>query len=131
MADVRHDPMTGRWSAIAPSRAQRPGAETPAADDPAACPFCAGHEDRTPPETLRLGDPWRGRGGPNPYPAPRAAGRGGPPPDAALPERALAAHAAPRAAGLASLQALVNGGREPAWSLPHTHSQLAWLRETP
>src|SRR5437016_13600582 len=48
--------MTGRWSAIAPARAQRPGASTPALDDPAACPFCAGHEDRTPPETLRLGD---------------------------------------------------------------------------
>jgi galactose-1-phosphate uridylyltransferase len=70
--DVRHDPTTGRWVAIAPARATRPGAHAPATDDPEGCPFCAGHEDRTPPETLRLGDGptgWGVRVVPNLYPA--------------------------------------------------------------
>lgn len=72
MADVRHDPMTGRWVAIAAARATRPGASSPAADSSDACPFCAGHEDQTPPETLRLGDGptgWDVRVVPNLYPA--------------------------------------------------------------
>ncbi len=56
MADLRHDATTGRWVAIAPGRAERPGAAGSAADDPATCPFCSGNEDQTPPETLRLGD---------------------------------------------------------------------------
>ena len=73
MTDLRHDPATGRWVAIAPERVKRPGgAETPAADEAGACPFCAGHEDQTPPETLRLGDGptgWDVRVVPNLYPA--------------------------------------------------------------
>ena len=73
MPDLRHDPATGRWVAIAPERVKRPGgAETPAADEAGACPFCAGHEDQTPPETLRLGDGptgWHVRVVPNLYPA--------------------------------------------------------------
>src|SRR5205814_1996786 len=60
--------------AIAPTRAQRPGAARPALEPPSAgelerCPFCAGHEDQTPPETLRIGDPWQVRVVPNLYPA--------------------------------------------------------------
>jgi galactose-1-phosphate uridylyltransferase len=72
VADIRHDPLTGRWVAIAPERASRPGAAAPASDEREACPFCAGHEDRTPPETLRLGDGptgWGVRVVPNLYPA--------------------------------------------------------------
>ena len=72
MPDIRHDPTTGRWTAIAPARATRPGAVEPAEDTPAACPFCTGHEERTPPESLRLGDGptgWDVRVVPNLYPA--------------------------------------------------------------
>ena len=36
LADLRHDPTTGRWVAIAPARAERPGAPASAADDPAS-----------------------------------------------------------------------------------------------
>ena len=61
---------------IAPDRAKRPGAVRPALepaspDELASCPFCAGHEDMTPPQTLVLpeqGD-WRVRVVPNLYPA--------------------------------------------------------------
>ncbi len=57
IADLRHDPTTGRWvgdraRACRRARARDERAERRRAD----CPFCAGHEDRTPPETLRLGD---------------------------------------------------------------------------
>jgi UDPglucose--hexose-1-phosphate uridylyltransferase len=48
---------------IAPARARRPGAAKPAAaeleDDVAGCPFCAGRESATPPETFALGPPGR------------------------------------------------------------------------
>ena len=61
---------------IAPGRAKRPGASRPQLDPPTAeelesCPFCAGHEEMTPPQTLVLpedGD-WRVRVVPNLYPA--------------------------------------------------------------
>ena len=60
--------------AIAPARAKRPGAaqaelESPTPEELEQCPFCTGREDRTPPETLRIGDPWRVRVVPNLYPA--------------------------------------------------------------
>jgi UDPglucose--hexose-1-phosphate uridylyltransferase len=48
---------------IAPARARRPGASRPHAgeleDDAAGCPFCAGRESATPPETFALGPPGR------------------------------------------------------------------------
>jgi UDPglucose--hexose-1-phosphate uridylyltransferase len=48
---------------IAPTRARRPGASraSPAEldDDVAGCPFCAGRESATPPETFALGPPGR------------------------------------------------------------------------
>ena len=48
---------------IAPARARRPGAPKPHAADPendvAGCPFCAGRESATPPETFALGPPGR------------------------------------------------------------------------
>src|SRR5438034_6483739 len=70
--DLRRDEVAGRWVAVAPARATRPGASAEVADELEACPFCAGHEDRTPPETLRLGDGptgWDVRVVPNLYPA--------------------------------------------------------------
>jgi galactose-1-phosphate uridylyltransferase len=61
---------------IAPGRARRPGAFLGAIEDPtpeelANCPFCAGREDRTPPQTLVLPEagPWTVRVVPNLYPA--------------------------------------------------------------
>ena len=58
----------------APGRSGRPGAWLPEVEpvteqELESCPFCAGREDRTPPQTLVLGDPWRVRVVPNLYPA--------------------------------------------------------------
>lgn len=59
----RWDRYHRRWVVISPRRAKRPGSYPPVnmvADlgdggvDP--CPFCPGHEDRTPPEILRHGE---------------------------------------------------------------------------
>src|SRR5207248_9073194 len=68
-ADLRHDPWSGRWSAVAPRREARPGASHTTEQ---LCPFCAGSEHLTPPETLRLGNGptgWDVRVVPNLYPA--------------------------------------------------------------
>ena len=139
MADLRHDAMTGRWVAIAPARATRPGAGEPAADDPASCPFCASHEDQTPPETLRLGDGptgWQVRVVPNLYPA--------------LERQEVVIHGPAHVHSIGELDdstidliadawqrrardeggfcfPILNEGHEAGSSLPHSHSQLAWL----
>jgi UDPglucose--hexose-1-phosphate uridylyltransferase len=132
--------------AIAPARAKRPGAaksalEPPTPEELEQCPFCAGREDRTPPETLRIGDPWRVRVVPNLYPAferqevvvhtPRHART-----VAELGDDELAAVAdawSRRRATVPAgyLHALVNEGRVAGSSLPHTHSQLVWLPDPP
>ncbi|HEX5470099.1 MAG TPA: DUF4921 family protein [Gaiellaceae bacterium] len=61
--ELRRDPVSGRWVVIAPARARRPGASKAAHaeldDDAAGCPFCAGRESVTPPETFALGPPGR------------------------------------------------------------------------
>jgi len=62
---------------VAPNRRRRPGAEdVGVADEPTEaeldeCPFCEGREDRTPPETFRVGGlaGWLVRVVPNLYPA--------------------------------------------------------------
>jgi UDPglucose--hexose-1-phosphate uridylyltransferase len=141
--DVRHDPTTGRWVAIAPARAARPGAQAPATDDPEGCPFCAGHEDRTPPETLRLGDGptgWGVRVVPNLYPAlerqevvvhgPDHVHSIGALADPTLDLVAEAWQRRARDAGGICFP-LINEGREAGASLPHSHSQLAWLPVAP
>ncbi len=73
MPEVRVDPLTGLKSIIAGARATRPGggfAVEPAPPiDPETDPFLPGHEDRTPPELYRVGDPWTVRVVPNLYPA--------------------------------------------------------------
>jgi len=132
--------------AIAPARAKRPGAarselEPPTPDELEQCPFCAGREDRTPPETLRIGDPWQVRVVPNLYPAferqevvvhtPRHARSLA---ELGDDEAALVAEAWRRrreAIPDGYLHALVNEGREAGSSLPHTHSQLVWFPEAP
>src|SRR4029453_9373826 len=61
--ELRRDPVSGRWVVIAPARAHRPGVAKPEAqeseDDVAGCPFCAGRESATPPETFSIGPPGR------------------------------------------------------------------------
>ncbi len=138
--------MTGRRVAIAPARGTRPGAweatlEPPTQEELDACPFCAGREDRTPPETLHVGDPWRVRVVPNLYPAferhevvihspghLRSLGELG---DDELELVAEAWRRRREAEPDGYLHALVNEGREAGASLPHSHSQLVWLPEPP
>jgi UDPglucose--hexose-1-phosphate uridylyltransferase len=112
----------------------------------AACPFCAGREDRTPPETLRLpseGD-WQIRVVPNLYPAVERQEVVVHSPEhrrsiAELSDGQLALVAeawrlralAAKREGFGYVHALVNEGRTAGSSLPHTHSQLVWLREIP
>lgn len=108
------------------------------------CPFCAGNEHMTPPETLRLGNPWRVRVVPNLYPAVERqevvvhtpqhvtsfADLGESDVElvaAAWRERARVA----RQEGFAYVHALVNEGRAAGASRAHTHSQLVWLRQPP
>ena len=132
---------------IAPGRAKRPGATRAALDPPSPgelerCPFCAGHEEMTPPETLVLpetGD-WRVRVVPNLYPA--------------LERQEVVVHSRRHVRSIAELeddelhlvanawrrrseaqtghvQVLINEGRDAGSSLPHSHSQLVWLPEAP
>jgi UDPglucose--hexose-1-phosphate uridylyltransferase len=143
---------------VAPGRAQRPGAsaradlDLPTEEELISCPFCEGREERTPPETFAVrpegGEPntpgWTVRVVPNLYPVfehhevvvstPRhvrsfadlgedeVAGVA-----LAWRERARAA----LAAGFPYVHALLNEGREAGASLPHSHTQLAWLKEEP
>ena len=142
---------------IAPARARRPGAQARTepiepTDDPADCPFCEGHEGRTPPETLALGRAdggrdapgWTVRVVPNLYPALERQEVVVHTPHHARSLAELSAEelrriatawreraSAARADGFPYVQALVNEGREAGASLPHSHSQLAWLRESP
>ena len=142
-ADLRRDPVAGRWVAIAPGRASRPGSTGPVLDELASCPFCGGREDRTPPEMLRLGSGptgWGVRVVPNLFPA--------------LERQEVVVHGPEHRRSLAELDdatldlvaeawqrrardeggtvyAFVNEGRDAGASLPHSHSQLAWLPEPP
>jgi UDPglucose--hexose-1-phosphate uridylyltransferase len=142
---------------IAPGRARRPGAargavEPATEEELESCPFCEGREDRTPPETFALG---RERGGPdtsgwlvrvvpNLYPAferqevvvhapehARSLAELDDDQIARVAETWQARAAAAREAGFPYVHALVNEGREAGASLPHSHSQLVWLREPP
>ncbi len=140
MADVRHDPATGRWVAVAPERNRRPGGSaTPAADREQSCPFCAGHENQTPPETLRLGDGptgWDVRVVPNLFPAlerqevvvhgPEHVHSVGALRETTLDHVAEAWQRRARDAG-GNCFPFLNEGRDAGASLPHSHSQLAWL----
>lgn len=144
---------------MAPDRAHRPGAPAPAtgAEPPEPdCPFCEGRELETPPETFALGEAgrlpdtpgWRVRVVPNRYPAvggelgrtevvvhaPRHVTSVG---ELAADELVDVANTwrararAARAEGFGYVHALLNEGRPAGGSLPHTHSQLVWLREEP
>ena len=125
---------------FAPSRSDRPGAWLPeiepaTEDELERCPFCGGREDRTPPETLRIGEPWQVRVVPNLYPA--------------FERQEVVIHAPEHIRSFAELDdehvelvaeawtkrmtdaggdvfALINEGRLAGASLPHSHSQLVW-----
>ena len=80
MSEIRFDPLTGRPVVVAENRLARPNehagtAAVPAV--PADCPFCEGHEDRTPPELFAVrpagappnGPGWTVRVIPNKFPS--------------------------------------------------------------
>lgn len=106
-----------------------------------ACPFCRGEEHRTPPATLELGDPWRVRVVPNPFPAfarqevvvhvPRHAVSLAELSDGELELVAEAWQARAAAFPGEYLHAFVNEGEAAGATREHTHSQLVWLEEPP
>lgn len=118
--------------------------EQPSAEELDTCPFCGGREDRTPPETLRLPErsaDWAVRVVPNLYPAfnraevvvhtPRHIRSIGELEDNELGVVAQAWQHRRAAEPEGYLLAFINEGRAAGASLPHTHSQLVWLDETP
>ena len=52
MPELRKDPVVGRWVIISTERSRRPTNFTPVRIEKSSsfCPFCPGHEDKTPPE---------------------------------------------------------------------------------
>ncbi|MDH4145453.1 MAG: DUF4921 family protein [Acidimicrobiia bacterium] len=82
MSELRFNPLTRRWVAIAAERRSRPGdfvsRQLAVEDDPhRACPFCPGNEEDTPPalETYGPHGSWLVRVVPNLYPAFSGEGR--------------------------------------------------------
>ena len=76
MSQLRLNPLTGRWVAVAAGRQNRPGdlvsRQLPVESDPdRPCPFCPGNEEATPPalETYGKHGDWVVRVVPNRYPA--------------------------------------------------------------
>jgi len=80
MAELRRDPISGRWVVIATERGARPrDFHVPGRGKRSSgfCPFCEGNEDRTPPEIAAIRRPgsapntpgWRVRVVENKYPA--------------------------------------------------------------
>lgn len=65
----RRNLITGEPILFAPERAARPHAFVGDDVHRHRCPFCAGHEDDTPPPLAVIGDPWRVRVVPNKYPS--------------------------------------------------------------
>ena len=84
MPELRKDPITGRWVIIATDRAKRPAdfaREQVVPQGGRFCPFCPGHESKTPPEVLAYrpsgganGPGWTLRVVPNKFPALRVEG---------------------------------------------------------
>jgi UDPglucose--hexose-1-phosphate uridylyltransferase len=110
------------------------------------CPFCEGREDRTPPETFRIGGgtAWVVRVIPNLYPAfewqevvvhsPRHVRTFAELTDEEVAAVAEAWHRRGEAAsveGFDYVHVCINEGREAGSSLPHSHSQVVGLREPP
>ncbi len=79
MPELRKDPVVGRWVIISTERSRRPTSFVPVVHEKRQhfCPFCAGNEDRTPPEVFAYrphggpanGPGWTVRVVPNKFPA--------------------------------------------------------------
>jgi UDPglucose--hexose-1-phosphate uridylyltransferase len=140
--------LSGRLVAVAANRRRRPGAtwgliEEPDETELDECPFCAGREDRTPPETYRVGSEtgWVVRVVPNLYPAfdrqevvihsPRHVRTFAELTDEEVAAVAQAWDARRDAVGTGYLHACINEGRAAGSSLPHSHSQLVWFDAPP
>jgi Galactose-1-phosphate uridylyltransferase len=155
MPEYRHDAILDRRVIVAAERSARPYTTAVNPDlrtGPDACPFCEGHEDRTPPETYRTGDGepdttgWRVRVVPNLYPivgAPETGDATGahevvilsPDHDRGFAQlerdQAVEALTVVRdrarvhlAAGRAYVSAFINHGRGAGASIEHPHAQL-------
>ena len=84
MSELRKDPIVGRWVIISTERGKRPSdwASEPKMKGGGYCPFCAGNEDKTPPEITAIrpstSQPnvpgWNIRVVPNKFPALRIEG---------------------------------------------------------
>ncbi len=84
MPELRKDPVIGRWVIMATERGKRPTDfnPDPVTDDTGFCPFCEGHEDKTPPEIFAYRNDhqaanrpgWEVRVVPNKFPALRVEG---------------------------------------------------------
>ncbi|HVL81217.1 MAG TPA: hypothetical protein VM840_06470 [Actinomycetota bacterium] len=136
--EARFDPLGRRWVMLAPDRANR-GAPDPVAPDEEAgpCDFCAGREDRTPPQTYAVTDEegrWVVRAFPNLYPGTpfHEVVVHGPDHDTDIerlpPEHRLQILLAYRdriaASGRSCTIAAFNRGREAGASRSHEHSQV-------
>ena len=66
MSELRQDPISHRWTVVAPGRAERPSGYPvrPPPAPPEDCPFCEGHESWTPPEVSADRPPGRPVDGP-------------------------------------------------------------------
>jgi len=79
MSELRYDPLQHRWVIISTERGARPSDlhDTTKYNHVKVCPFCEGHESKTPPEIWAYRDPhtppnspgWKVRVIPNKYPA--------------------------------------------------------------
>jgi UDPglucose--hexose-1-phosphate uridylyltransferase len=72
MREIRHHPLLNQWVVVAPDRERRPMEyELQGATSSDSCPFCPGHEGRTPAAlwTWPPTGPWQVRIIPNRYPA--------------------------------------------------------------
>jgi UDPglucose--hexose-1-phosphate uridylyltransferase len=60
MPELRRDPVVGRWVLVASDHVRRPSdfvrQPVPAPSAPKICPYCPGHERKTPPEVLSYRD---------------------------------------------------------------------------
>ena len=157
-AQILSDPLSGREVIFAPVRTMRPGhfgarREPAAPGEAERCPFCEGREQETPPELFALGvakgrEPdapgWKVRVVPNLYPAferqqvvvhtPTHIRSLAEVSDEQLALVAEAwAETAERAwaQGFDHLLAVINEGMASGASLPHSHSQLVWLKQAP
>ena len=95
MPEYRQNPVTGQWVILSADRAKRPNEFKSDVPRPAVaeyvkgCPFCPGHERRTPPEVFAVRDDyatvdkegWRVRVVPNKYPAVKIDAEGVPTPE--------------------------------------------------